>query len=128
MKQAMQLVKYAIAGTLAVVVHFVTLAFLVEVAGLVPLVSTTVGFLLGCAVNYMLQHLWVFAATGNHATFLSRYIVVTAITTTMNVALFHLLFSIVSLWYLFAQAISTIVIFLVNFEINRRFTFRGPPA
>ena len=119
-----QFVRYGISGGSAVGLHFLVLVVLVEWTVLNPTIATTVGFLAGCVVNYTLQHRWVFGANGNHQRFLLRYIGVTPCTVAFNAALFHALQAWLGVWYPLAQAVATGVVFLVNFEINRHYTFR----
>ena len=118
-----QLIKYGFAGGSAVVLHFAVLTGLVEILAVNPTMATAAGFVAGCVLNYALQHRWVFRADGRHITFARRYALVTAATFVLNVALFHALHAVVGLWYVLAQVIATVVVFLVNFEINRRYTF-----
>ena len=123
-----QFVKYGLSGGLAVAVHFAILWVLVEIVSANPTFATSVGFLSGCAANYVLQHRWVFRAGGAHRVLVGRYAAVTSATFVLNVGLFHLLVAGFEVWYLASQFVSTAVVFLANFEINRRFTFKLPAA
>jgi putative flippase GtrA len=118
-----QFVKYGFAGATAVLVHFLVLAALVEWFSVHATLATGVGFVVGCLVNYALQYRWVFGATGAHRALATRYALVTSVTFVLNILLFHALLTGFYMWYGLAQAIATIVVFLVNFEINRRYTF-----
>lgn len=120
-----QFVKYGVSGGSAVLVHFLVLTALVELTGLDATIATGIGFLVGCVVNYSIQHKWVFAASGNHRQFVLRYTGVTAATFFLNLAIFHGLHALLGWWYVIAQAVATVLVFLVNFEINRRFTFKA---
>ena len=75
-------------------------------------------------VNYAIQHRWVFNADGNHRQFAFRYAWVTSATFVLNLLVFEALYAGLRMWYVGAQAVATVVVFVANFEINRRFTFR----
>jgi putative flippase GtrA len=117
------LVRYFISGVSAVALHFLVLACLVEIAGLHSTIATTIGFVTGSLLNYTLQYYWAFAASTNHAQSLTRYALVTATTAGLNALLFWLLTQRLGVHYLASQALVTAVIFLINFEVNRRYTF-----
>ena len=85
--------------------------------------ATTIGFVVGSLLNYTLQYYWAFAANTDHAQSLTRYTLVTATTAGLNALLFWLLTQGVGVHYLVSQAAVTAVIFLINFEVNRRYTF-----
>ena len=116
-------VRYFIVGVLALGIHLAILTLLVELARLDPTVSTTIGFLVASVFNYALQYYWTFDATGKHASRFARYCAVTAITTGINSGIFWTLYDIFTLPYILAQIVTTGVIFLLNYEANRRFTF-----
>ncbi len=120
-----QFCRYFVSGVIATVVHLVILSFLVELTNCPPTVSSAIGFIGACLGNYMLQHYWVFSVKGSHRVFFLRYITVTAITFFLNIGLFWLLFQVVGLWYLVAQLVAIALIFILNFLINRSYTFKN---
>jgi putative flippase GtrA len=122
-----QFAKYFISGVIALIAHLLVLTALVELLNVRPLVATGAGFMVGVCVNYVGQHAWVFRASGRHAVLFPRFAVVTFATFAANIALFHLLHDIIGLWYVAAQLVATAVIFVVNFLINRYYTFRPRP-
>ena len=117
------IVRYFISGAVAVCVHLGILALLVEFLFLNPVFSTTIGFLVGSVVNYLMQFYWAFAADGNHYTRFLRYGTVTAITAAINSGVFWMFHELADMTYLPAQIATTAIIFLLNYEANRRFTF-----
>ena len=118
-----QFVRYFISGGSAVLLHWLILIGLVELFAVSPMVATAIGFVVGFLLNYSLLQSWVFETSGNHRLFLMRYVVVTCITFVLNMGLFWLLYESMSINYSIAQVIATGVVFLVNFLINRSFTF-----
>ena len=116
--------RYFVAGCAAVGIHLTVLVALTEGLHLRPTVATGIGFVLGSIVNYLLQRSWVFRAAGAHRVFFARYALITSGTFLLNLALFWLLHEALHLWYLGAQILVTGFIFLVNFALNRGYTFR----
>ena len=118
------LIRYTISGTIAAFAHLATLVVLVESTGLNATLASAVGFLVACYVNYTIQYRWVFRADGSRLVSGARYIVVTTGSLLVNVLLFWLLHEQFDIWYPVAQVFAIGVVFLLNFYLNRHFTFR----
>jgi putative flippase GtrA len=121
-----RLFRYLVSGGTGAIIHFSILTGLVAWFDADPLISTTIGFIIGSMVNYMLQYHWTFAADGPHHVMLTRYAVVTTATMLLNGQLFWLLTSQLGMYYLIAQFIVTGIIVTVNFLINKHYTFASP--
>jgi len=119
-----QFARYLVAGGLAVGVHLTILTALTELFHVRPAVATAIGFVVGSVVNYLLQQAWVFRARGDHRGFAARYAMITTGTFFLNMFLFWVAHSVLNVWYLAAQVLVTGMIFLLNFLLNRWFTFR----
>ena len=115
--------RYLISGGTGAVVIFALLSLMVEVFATPPLVATTISFVIGSLVNYTLQYYWTFEAEGPHRVMLSRYAAVTAVTMSLNTALFWAFTEQLGMHYLIAQALSIGLIIGVNFVINKHYTF-----
>lgn len=118
-----QAVRYGIAGSAAAATLLVVLTLLVEVAGITETLASAIGFACAVAVNYVLQHRFVFDRERGHALYLPRYLAVTMATLALNTVLFWALSSGLGMFYLASQAITIGVIVPINFVINRSFTF-----
>lgn len=119
-----QFAKYFISGGTALGVHLLVLTTLVELFGVMPLVATAAGFIVSVCVNYVGQRLWVFGVGGAHGAMFARFVVVTILTFAANIAFFHLLNDVIGLWYFASQVVASAVLFVVNFVVNRHYTFR----
>jgi len=115
--------RYLVAGGSAAVVHFIILTSLVEFGSVNPTLATSVGFILGSMVNYTLQYHWTFAADGPHHVMFTRYASVTATTLSINAGLFWTFTNVFGIYYIIAQIISTGMMVVVNYLINKHFTF-----
>jgi putative flippase GtrA len=118
-----QAVRYGISGSAAAVTLLVVLTLLVEVANVNETLASAIGFACAVAVNYALQHRFVFARVRGHLLYLPRYLMVTMATLALNTGLFWAMSSGLGMFYLVSQAITIGVIVPVNFAINRSFTF-----
>ena len=115
--------RYLISGGTAALIHFAVLTTLVEWFATVPLVATSIGFVIGSLVNYLLQYHWTFEADGLHHVMLSRYAAVTLTTMAINNALFWTFTEQFGMHYLLAQLLATGMMVIVNFLINKHYTF-----
>jgi len=115
--------RYLVGGGTGAVVIFALLSLLVEVFHVMPLVATTVSFVIGSLVNYTMQYYWTFEATGPHRVMLTRYALVTLVTMSLNTGLFWAFTELLGIHYLIAQGLSIGLIIGVNFFINKHFTF-----
>lgn len=114
--------KYLLSGGSAVVAHYSVLFFLVT-SGVDPLIATCIGFTVAIAVNYIGQFYWVFKTSKSHQRTFPVYLAVTVVMGTFNAAIFWFLNTRIGWHYLSSQALGTVTIVILNFVINRRFTF-----
>jgi putative flippase GtrA len=119
-----QFIRYFISGSTALVVHLGVLALLVELFATNETMASGAGFVVAVMVNYTIQHTWVFEAEGRHKEHLPRYVVVTLLTFALNLGLFWVAVNVAQVWYPVAQVFTTGVVFILNFVINRQFTFK----
>ena len=108
----------------AVGVHFVVLILLVEIFSMAPPVGSLAGFCSGCMVNYYLQYSWTFCSNQSHRLALARYTTITFTMLLLNMLIFQLVWKRIGLDYKLAQIFATGVVFMANFVINSRFTFK----
>jgi putative flippase GtrA len=119
-----RLVRYGISGGLSALTHVGTLALLVELAGVRPVVGSTVGFVLSIAVSYGLQRTWVFASAGRHRTLLPRFLTVTAAALVLNAVVLHVGTEVLEAHYVAVQIVALVLIPLSNYLLNSLWTFR----
>jgi putative flippase GtrA len=119
-----RLVRYGIAGGLSALTHLGTLALLVELAGMRPVIGSTIGFLLSIAVSYGLQRTWVFASRNRHRTLLPRFLTVTAAALLLNTVVLHVGTEVLEVHYAAVQVVAIVLIPLSNYLLNSLWTFR----
>jgi putative flippase GtrA len=118
-----QFVRYLLSGSTAVATHLAVLIALTELAGMPSTFASAVGFACAVPVNYALQHRFVFKRTKRHLRFFTRYLAVTLLTLALNTGLFWLLTVVLGIFYVASQILTIGVVVLVNFVVNRSFTF-----
>jgi putative flippase GtrA len=123
-----ELLRYVVAGGAALAVQLGVLTFLVEFFRVVPTVATSVGFVAAIVVNYVLQRRFVFQAEVGHSRAFARYLAVTLLGLAVNAAVFYVLTRQLGVFYALAQTLTTGLLFVVNYVVNRNFTFRDDPA
>lgn len=124
MDKVVQFIKYLFSGGSAVLVHLLVLWVGVEFLDIPHVFSSFIGFCVGTAVNYCLQHAFVFKKTGDHLFYFKKYLIVTVLMQGVNVSLFWLLLSYTNIQYIIAQILTIGVIFICNYIINAKYTFK----
>ena len=88
-----------------------------------PTLSTSLGFCVGTAFNYLLQYYWTYSASGDHRMVFLFYISVTLSMLCVNALLFWIQVELIGIHYLLAQIMATGVVMLLNYVINTKYTF-----
>jgi putative flippase GtrA len=123
MKIAGEFVKYSIAGFAAAATHLAVLAGLVQLMQAPKPMASAIGFCCAIPVNYLIQHRFVFGRTGGHVVYFVRYIAVTLALLAVNVVIFSIFTQIFGIFYILAQILVIGIVFVLNFLVNRTFTF-----
>jgi putative flippase GtrA len=118
-----QFAGFAGMGVIGTTGHYATLIGLVQLAGLIPLLATTAGFIVGASINYILNYKFIFRSNKRHAEALSKFLVVA--TAGLGLNTMTVWFGIdVERWnYLVAQLAATGVVLVWNFSVNKAWTF-----
>jgi putative flippase GtrA len=122
-KIAGEFIKYSIAGFAAAATHLAVLAGLVQLMQAPKTMASAIGFCCAIPVNYFIQHRFVFGRTGGHTIYFMRYITVTLILLAANVIIFSIFTQIIGIFYVLAQILVIGIVFVLNFLVNRTFTF-----
>lgn len=118
-----QFARFVGVGLAAAVAHFSTLAFLVELDALGPVLASAVGFVAGGTVSYILNRRFTFEATRSHAGAVPRFIVVAGVAFVLNEALMWLFVHEIGLFYLLAQVLTTGITMMWTFTGYRVWAF-----
>ena len=119
---------YGAIGVLGTIIHFGTLFLLVEHADFTPLIASTIGFVFTVVVSYLFNYYWTFAAASAHRSTFLRYLVVSLTGLTLNAIVLQAGLSLLDLHYTYAQAMVILIIPVVNYLLNRFWTFNNHDA
>ena len=115
--------RYLVAGGTAFVVLMVVLIFLVEVFAMNEVLATAIGLICATPVNYSLQKRFVFRSQAPVGKSFVIYCTVTIATMMLNVELFYLILKYSGLHYTVSQFLTTAIIVVLNYFVNRHLTF-----
>ena len=114
--------KFIISGGSATIAHLSVMAFLVWV-GVAPLVSTSVGVIVGAVVNYILQYYYTFDANVNHKKSIRNYIITVSLSFTSNFILFWIFHHVFGIEVMFGQLLTSATVAIQNYIIYKKFVF-----
>jgi putative flippase GtrA len=119
-----QFLTFAAVGAIGTAAHYAVLVLLVEGMSASPTIATTVGFVCGAVVNYVLNRRFTFASARRHRAALPQFLCIAALGGVANSIVVAALTSRPGVNYLVAQVIATGVVLVWNFLANRYWTFR----
>ncbi len=119
-----EMVHYLWVGVLATVSQYILLILCVELFRTSAVLGSSLGYLLGGVVNYVLNRKHTFVSQKKHHKAITQFIIVFIIAFFMNAALLQLLHSFFTMPYLFAQVITTILVLGWNYSAHKFWTFR----
>ena len=119
-----RLVKFAGVGAVGTIGHYLTLIVLVDLANQDPTRATTVGFIVGALINYVLNYRYTFNSNKKHSVAFTQFITIAAIGIMINAFLMWTLNGLFSVHYLVAQVVATLLVLIWNFLGNHFWTFR----
>lgn len=120
---AAQFIRYAAAGAVGTMVHYVLLFGLVEGAGIGAVAASTGGATSGALVNYLLNYRYTFRSRRPHRESLLKFAVVSAAGVALNALVVVVGTTAFGWHYLVAQLVATGVVLSAAFAVNRVWTF-----
>lgn len=120
-----QLFRYVFVGGTAFVADFGSLYLLTEYAGLHYLVSATIAFVIGLAVNYLLSTLWVFQARKVRNPYMEFlfFALIGVVGLGLNALIMYVFTDLLAVYYLLSKIISTFLVFMWNFLARKYLLF-----
>ena len=119
-----QLAKFTVVGAFGTVVHYTILILLVERAGTDPVVGSSIGAIAGAFVNYFLNYYFTFRSNRRHAEAIVQFYIVAGTGFLLNALLMWLIAHLLGVYYILAQLVTTGLVLLWSFWLNRVWTFR----
>jgi putative flippase GtrA len=118
-----QFSRFFIVGATSALVQFTILIGLVEFCTIKPLIASTLGYLGGALINYLLNHYFTFKSTLPHQQALLRFSINSAFGFFLNFVMMTFLLK--HYPYVLSQVLTSIVILFWNFLIHRYWTFQS---
>lgn len=120
----MQFFLYVLAGGAATLMHYSVLVALVETASFDAAPAAVVGALCGALVGFVLNHKLTFAANSARARrAFVRFMATAAAGAIASGAVVWLCVHLLNWYYLVAQIVATMLLLVITYQINRRWSF-----
>ena len=120
------LLQFFLFGAIGAVVtagHYVTLVALVELLHWDPAVASLCGAVVGAVINYILNYRYTFKSNQPHHIAVSKFMLIAALGAGINTLLMFFFVHQLQVYYLLAQVITTGIVLLWNFLLNKMWTF-----
>lgn len=119
-----EMLHYLWVGFLATISQYILLVLCVEILHSSAVVGSSLGYLLGGVVNYVLNRKHTFASQKKHHKAITQFIIVFIIAFFMNGALLQALQAFLKLHYIPAQILTTGLVLVWNYSAHKFWTFR----
>lgn len=119
----LQFIRFGLVGIVSTLCHMGTLIILVEYYEYIPLLASTIGFILAVIVSYMLNYRFTFMVRGNHVLFFPRYLVVCITGLAINTSIMYVTVYIFNWWYIVGQVTTLTIVPITNFTLNKFWAF-----
>ena len=123
MKTSQQFFIYAGIGAIGTVGHYTTLILLVQVIYTDPVFATTIGFIVGALINYILNYRITFNSNKRHREALTKFFSVAGLGAVINTVIMSAGINMFDVHYMVIQVIATCIVLALNFTANKYWTF-----
>ena len=123
MKTSQQFFIYAGIGAIGTTGHYATLVLLVQVIHFDPVFATTIGFIIGALINYVLNYRITFNSKKRHNKTLIKFFSVAGLGAVINAAIMSAGIDMFDVHYLIIQVVATCIVLVLNFIANKYWTF-----
>lgn len=118
-----QFLRFASAGVLGTLAHYVVLVLVVSATDASPIVGTASGATVGALINYWLNYHFTFRSQHRHRRTLPRFLLLATIGIGLNALIVGMLVS-QGLHYLLAQLAATAIVLFTNYMVSKLWIFR----
>lgn len=117
--------KYCTVGVAGTLIDLASLFIFVEYF-LIPVIPATIlSFLLAVTNNFILNKVWTFKnQSKNYRKLYIKFLIVSAVGLGLTVASMHIMVNVIGIWYMFAKALTSLIVLTWNFLANKLWTFR----
>jgi putative flippase GtrA len=114
---------YVGAGLISTAGHYAVTIAAVELTDVVPIFASSIGFMVGAGLKYWLNYAFAFDSQRLHRRAIPRFALALFAMFLLNGLLFGVLHDVVGLHYLLAQVLTTVLLIIPGYVINRRWVF-----
>jgi len=118
-----QFAKFVVVGVVATITTYLVLAALVELWRFDPVLASTIGYLAGIVVNYLLNFRFTFQSKQRHIVVMPKYLMVMTIGFLVNAGVMFVAVNSLGVHYAIAQLFAIFVVLVWSFTANRKWAF-----
>lgn len=120
------LVRYGISGVMGILTNLTVLYILTDIFSIWYIFSAFAALAASLVLAFSMQKFWTFKGGGGSTRHqFAWYMCIALLSMSANVALLYILVDLLHVWYLLAEFGINIVLALVSFVANKRFTFKS---
>ena len=123
MKTSKQFFIYAGIGAIGTAGHYATLILLVQVSHTNPVFASTIGFIVGALINYVLNYHITFNSNKRHREALTKFFSIASLGAVINATIMTAGIDLFDIHYLIIQVAATCIVLVLNFTANKYWTF-----
>lgn len=125
LKESKPFFKYAIVGITGTFIDLAALYLLVEYGRMEVITASVISFLLAVVNNFILNKAWTFQnKSTNYRKLFIKFLIVSIVGLLLTIVCMYILVHMAKIWYMFAKAITSIIVLTWNFLGNKFWTFR----
>lgn len=118
------LIKYATVGIIGTAIDIGSLYLFVEYAGIPVIPASVLSFLLAVVNNFVLNKAWTFQnKSKNYRKLFIKFLIVSIVGLLLTVFCMYMFVNIAHIWYIFAKALTSLIVLSWNFLGNKFWTF-----
>lgn len=118
-----QFLLFAGIGTIGTLGHYTILIVLVQFWTVDPVFASSLGFIVGAIINYILNYHFTFQSDKRHAEALTKFLIVATIGAGINGFIMYIGVENTNINYMIVQIFATFAVLLWNFVVNKLWTF-----
>ena len=118
-----QFLMFAGVGAIGTIGHYTVLIVLVQFWAVDPVIASTLGFVVGAIINYILNYHFTFQSDKQHSEALTKFFIVAIVGAGINSFIMYIGIENTNINYLLVQIFATGVVLLWNFVVNKLWTF-----
>ena len=123
MRASYQFLIFAGIGVIGTSGHYAVLILLVQLLHVEPVLATTLGFVVGALINYVLNYRITFKSNKKHREALTKFLAVAGLGAVANGMIMSVGINIFDVHYLIIQLLATCIVLVFNFMANKYWTF-----